>query len=241
MKARLFGLFLFDMETKARNLLIITKDKFMLNADSSQAFGMSKYMKFKFVYYGIKKPLRAKLQKEILAELGKPDFETIKSFALLAWEEPEREMQYFAMDLLNAGKKNIQKNDLGFIKFLIEKKSWWDTVDSLAAHLAGTYFKLYPNFQELNNWIVSENFWFRRSAIIHQLTYKKETNEQMLFEFCILLRKEKEFFIRKAIGWALRQYAYTSPENVINFVKDTDLSALSKREALKNIVLQKQF
>jgi len=235
LKARLFGLFLLKMETKATKLLQLTKEKFKLNADSVQAFGMSKYMKFKFVYYGIKKPLRAKLQKEILEELRKPDFETIKSFSLLAWEEPEREMQYFAMDLLNKSKKNLQKNDLEFIKFLIEHKSWWDTVDSLAAHLAGAYFKNYPNNKELNNWVTSENFWFRRSAIIHQLTYKKETNEQMLFKFCLLLREEKEFFIRKAIGWALRQYAYFAPENVVNFVKNTDLSALSVKEALKNI------
>lgn len=225
------------METKAKKLLQVTKDKFEINADATAAFGMSKYMKFKFVYYGIKKPLRAKLQKEILAELGKPEFDTIKSFSLLAWEEPEREMQYFAIELLNANKNNLQKNDLGFIKFLIENKSWWDSVDSIAAHLAGTYFKLYPNNKELNNWIVSDNFWFRRSAILHQLTYKKETNEQLLFGFCMLLKEEKEFFIRKAIGWALRQYAYTAPENVINFVKDTDLSALSAREALKNIAL----
>ena len=237
MKARSFGLFLFKMEIKAKKLFQLTKNKFMLNANSTQAFGMSKYMKFKFVYYGIKKPLRATLQKEILGEMGKPDFETIKSFALLAWEEPEREMQYFAMDLLNANKKKLEKEDLAFIKFLIENKSWWDTVDSLAAHLAGTYFKLYPNDQELKNWIKSENFWFRRSAVLHQLTYKKETKEFMLFEFCRLLREEKEFFIRKSIGWALRQYAYTAPENVINFVKNTDLSALSEREALKNIEL----
>jgi 3-methyladenine DNA glycosylase AlkD len=241
LKARLFGLFLFKMEAKAKKLLEITKDKFMQNADTIQAFGMSKYMKYKFVYYGIKKPLRAKLQKEILEELGKPDFETIKSFSILAWEEPEREMQYFAMDLLNGSKNKLQNSDLGLIKFLIENKSWWDTVDSLAAHLAGTYFKLYPNQKELNIWVKSENFWYRRSAIIHQLTYKKETNEDMLFGFCILLRKEREFFIKKAIGWALRQYARIEPDKVINFVKNNDLSALSAKEALKNIEIHKQF
>jgi len=223
------------METKAKKLLQLTKNKFKLNADSVQAFGMSKYMKFKFVYYGIKKPLRAKLQKEILEELGKPDFETIKSFSLLAWEEPERELQYFAMDLLNANKKKLQKEDLQLIKFLIEHKSWWDTVDSIAAHLAGTYFKFYPNINELNKWIASDNFWFQRSAILHQLNFKKETNVELLFDFCRLRKDEKEFFIRKAIGWALRQYARVDSERIINFVDNNELSTLSHNEALKNL------
>lgn len=101
--------------------------------------------------------------------------------------------------------------------------------------MAGSYFKLFPNNKELNNWIKSDNFWVQRSAIIHQLSYKKETNEQVLFEFCRQLKDEKEFFIRKAIGWALRQYAKVAPLNVSNFFNNNELSPLSKREALKNL------
>jgi len=223
------------MENKPLQLLQHTKSKFSENAHPSQAFGMSKYMKFKFAYYGIKKPLRAALQKEIINEFGKPDIETIKKFAVLAWNEPEREVQYFAIELLTAHKKKLKLEDLELIKFLIQNKSWWDTVDNIAANLAGSYFKLFPNNKELNNWIKSDNFWVQRSAIIHQLSYKKETNEQVLFEFCRQLKDEKEFFIRKAIGWALRQYAKVAPLNVSNFFNNNELSPLSKREALKNL------
>jgi 3-methyladenine DNA glycosylase AlkD len=236
LKARLFGLLLFLMDNKAAHLLQVTRSKFIENADASLAFGMSKYMKFKFSFFGIKKPLRAALQKEIIKETGKPDFETIKEFALMAWEEPEREFQYFAIDLMIGIRKKLQRNDLKLIKHLIENKSWWDSVDNIAVNLAGQYFKQFPNNFELNKWIKSSNFWFQRSAIIHQLTYKKDTNEQMLFEFCSLLKAEKEFFIRKAIGWALRQYARIAPFHVFNFVKNNEISPLSKREALKNAI-----
>jgi 3-methyladenine DNA glycosylase AlkD len=223
------------MANKADTLLKTAKQIFIQNANPTHAFAMSKYMKFNFVFYGIKNPLRKRLQSEILNLTGKLDIETIKEFSHQAWYEPEREMQYFVIDLLISNRKKLDENDLHLMVFLIENKSWWDTVDAIASNLVGFLLKKYPNEEFIKKCINSTNLWLQRTAIIHQLTYKKDTKEELLFELCKIKLNEKEFFIRKAIGWALRQYAKFAPEAVINFIKTNDLSNLSKREAIKNI------
>jgi 3-methyladenine DNA glycosylase AlkD len=111
-------------------------------------------------------------------------------------------------------------------------------VDTIAGHTVGTHFKRFPKVREkyLKKWRKSDNFWLRRTALLFQLGYKKETDFDLL---CELIRENlgsKEFFINKAIGWALRQYAWTEPKLVKKFVKATkELHPLSRREALKNI------
>ena len=111
-------------------------------------------------------------------------------------------------------------------------------MDALASHAVGTQFKRFPDVREkyLKKWRTSDNFWLRRTTLLFQLGYKKETDLDLLCEIIQENLGSDEFFINKAIGWALRQYAHTNPAPVKKFVNTTKgLHPLSRREALKNI------
>ncbi|MEZ4888313.1 MAG: DNA alkylation repair protein [Chitinophagales bacterium] len=121
------------------------------------------------------------------------------------------------------------------MEFMIVHKSWWDSVDTTAKWV-GVFFKKYPTMTKpvTKRWITSDNMWLQRMAIIFQLAYKKDTDVDLLFEYVLRKSDSKEFFIQKAIGWALRQYAKTDANAVWRFVDVTDLAPLSRREALKH-------
>jgi 3-methyladenine DNA glycosylase AlkD len=134
--------------------------------------------------------------------------------------------------------KNFEPEFITTIEYLLVTKSWWDTVDTLAGHAVGTQFKRFPDVREkyLKKWRKSDNFWLRRTTLLFQLGYKEETDFELLCELIHENLGSDEFFINKAIGWALRQYAHTDPASVKKFVKATkELHPLSRREALKNI------
>ena len=122
---------------------------------------------------------------------------------------------------------------------MITEKSWWDSVDTAAKYLLGEYLIAFPNETNkvIDRFSDSENMWLNRSAILFQLSYKQKTNADFLFRECIKHAHSKEFFIQKAIGWALRQFARHDPDWVRNFVAERPLAPLSKREALKHIRL----
>jgi 3-methyladenine DNA glycosylase AlkD len=131
----------------------------------------------------------------------------------------------------------LPSNFIKTIEHLLVNKSWWDTVDTLAGGAVGVHFQRFPAMREkyLAKWRKSDNFWLRRTTILFQLGYKKETDFLLL---CDIIRENldsKEFFINKAIGWALRQYARTDPQAVKKFVKVTPLEPLSRREAMKHL------
>lgn len=207
------------------------------HANFIQAKGMQKYMKGHFSFYGINSPLRRQLLKALYVSEGKPDPQVIRNLAILLWAEEEREMQYVALDLLETIKRKLEPTDLELIETLITSKSWWDTVDLLASHLVGEWLLKYPieKIEILQRWFDSGNMWLQRTVLIHQLNYKQQTDELLLFSYIEKLNTSKEFFIRKAIGWALRQYARTKPEAVKEFVQKTPMSPLSFREATKHM------
>ena len=122
---------------------------------------------------------------------------------------------------------------------MIVTGAWWDVVDDVATHRLSTLLRRHPKEmrREMRSWSRSENLWKRRSAILCQIPFKKETDLRLLYACLEPSLSSKEFFLRKAIGWALRQYAWTDPEEVARYVKEnrTRLSGLSIREALKNI------
>jgi 3-methyladenine DNA glycosylase AlkD len=215
----------------------LIQQEFVHHANFTKAKGMQKYMKDNFSYYGIDSPTRRQLLKGIITKEGKPNPQTIRELAVLLWRAEEREMQYAAMDLLDFIKKKLIESDIQLIEKLITTKSWWDSVDALASHLAGNYLLQFPKDKHslLDNWFKSDNMWLQRTVLIHQLTFKEKTDENLLFDYCEKLRESKEFFIRKAIGWALRQYARTAPQNVVSFLNRTELSPLSVREATKHL------
>jgi 3-methyladenine DNA glycosylase AlkD len=213
------------------------KTLFEQNADPAQAAPMKKYMRNQFEYLGIKTPQNAALQKEFYREKGLPGLSELDQILRELWSLPEREFQYVGMGLLGKFEKQLPGEFIDTVEYLIVTKSWWDTVDAIASHTVGTHFKRFPKIREryLKKWRKSRNLWLRRAAILFQLGYKQETDFALLSEIIRENLGSDEFFINKAIGWALRQYAYTDPNAVTNFVKSTQLHPLSRREALKHL------
>jgi 3-methyladenine DNA glycosylase AlkD len=208
------------------------------NANPAQALPMKKYMRDQFEYLGIKTPQGAVLMKEFIKEHGLPPVDQLDAIARELWSLPQREFQYAAMTLAGKLEKKVEPEFITTIEYLITTKSWWDTVDALASHAVGTQFKRFPDVREkyLKKWRKSDKFWLRRTTLLFQLGYKKETDFDLMCELIKENLGSDEFFINKAIGWALRQYAHTNPTPVKKFVKTTkELHPLSRREALKNI------
>lgn len=217
---------------------LFLKTLFEQNADSAQAGPMKKYMRDQFQYLGIKTPQRAALTKEFIGGHGLPPLDQLDVISRELWSLPQREFQYAATGFLGRLEDKLEPDFITTIEYLLITKSWWDTVDTLAGNTVGTHLKRFPKVREkyLKKWRKSDNFWLRRTTLLFQLGYKKETDFDLLCEIIKENLDSDEFFINKAIGWALRQYAHTNPAPVKRFVKSTkDLHPLSRREALKNI------
>lgn len=211
------------------------KTIFEQNADADIAVPMAKYMKNKFEYYGIKTPKRSELLKKYHKENGYPKIDEIEAICRELWSLPQREYQYLADGLLNRFAKDMDENAIDFFEYLIITKSWWDTVDLIASKLVGTHFQRFPHLikKYTTKWMKSNNIWLQRTVILFQLKYKEKTDIMLLVSNIMKLAESKEFFIQKAIGWALREYSKTDSEAVINFVENNKLAPLSSREALK--------
>ena len=210
-----------------------------LVSNAELAEGMAAYMKGHFSYLGIKKPLRAeKTATQIRSFEGSIDdlFEAV----FLLWELEEREFQYVAMDLLERYKRLLKPEHLPHLKSLIVSKSWWDTVDKLSSNLVGFLILKNPGLRgEVFLWGEEENLWLQRCSIIFQLTFKLNTDLDLLSTAIERHVRSKEFFLQKAIGWSLRQYARTDAKWVFDYVERTHLAPLSKREALKHLLLRR--
>jgi 3-methyladenine DNA glycosylase AlkD len=213
------------------------KTLFEQNANPAQAVPMKKYMRDQFEFLGIKTPQNAALQTEFFKDHGFPAVAELDSVLRDLWALPQREFQYVAVGLLSKFQKQIPASSIKTIEYLLVTKSWWDTVDSIAGGTVGVHFRRFPEVREkyLAKWRASENFWLRRTAILFQLNYNKETNFDLLCEIIRENLDSKEFFINKAIGWSLRQYARIDPNAVKKFVKSTPLHPLSRREAMKHL------
>ena len=214
------------------------KALFEQNADPAKAGPMKKYMRDQYEYLGIKSQQVTSLLRGHIKEHGLPPLDKVDIILRELWSLPQREFQYAAMNLMERLEKKVNEDFIITIEYLITTKSWWDTVDALASHAVGSQFKRFPKVKEkyLKKWRKSDNFWLRRTTLLFQLGYKKETDFELLCELIKENLGSDEFFINKAIGWALRQYAWTNPASVKKFVKATkELHPLSRREALKNI------
>ncbi|WP_338059410.1 DNA alkylation repair protein [Bacillus coahuilensis] len=198
---------------------------------------MEAYMRNHFPFLGIKTPERKQLLREYIQMKGKPQQEDLEELVTTLWSQPEREFQYIALTFMDKLIKQASPNFLQVIEELIGTKSWWDTIDHLASNTVGVMYTLYPEETEryIQKWIVSENIWYNRIAILYQLKYKENTDETKLYEFINQHKDSSEFFIQKAIGWALREYSKTNPKSVKDFIEQTDLAPLSRREGLKII------
>lgn len=207
-------------------------------ANPDKAGEMSSYMKNQFDYLGCSAGERRQVSKPLTQRAKKMDPNDLLDLVRALWAEPEREFHYVGMDVVRAGAKNLRADDLDSVREFILATPWWDTVDSLAIHTVGTMVTNHPELvHEMDEWIESSDMWISRTAILHQLMYKERTDVNRLFTYSTMHMESTEFFTRKAIGWALRQYARTDAEAVRRFVSENEdsLSGLSKREALKHI------
>ncbi|WP_223192818.1 DNA alkylation repair protein [Paenibacillus sedimenti] len=198
---------------------------------------METYMKNNFPFLGIKNPERVALTKQFWKEHGFPKSEEGVVIALELWELPEREFAYTALMMFIQLRKGLKREDIDLLEQLVVSKSWWDTVDTIADHLIGYHLQRFPELipSYVEKWLGSGNMWLQRTAILFQLKYKTKTDVPLLFACIRRMADSKEFFIRKAIGWALREYSKTDADAVRAFVAETELSPLSVREALKVI------
>lgn len=204
-------------------------------ADPDRAAPMAKYMRGRFSFLGIPSPARRDILRAFLAEHGLPETADLEAIARDLWALSQREYQYCAMDLLQRMRKRTLPAFIDCIEHLLVTKSWWDTVDGLASHAVGGHFKRFPHLRDqyVNKWRASEDFWLRRTTLLFQLKYKGTTDVGLLFDLVRENLGSDEFFINKAIGWALREYSKTDSEAVITFVQQTPLAPLSEREAFK--------
>lgn len=201
-----------------------------------QAASMTAYMKNQFRFLGLPSPVRKDLEKEFI-KVVKKEKQLDWDFIVRCWDLPEREFQYLAMDILGALHKKLEKKDVEHIENLIVQKSWWDTVDFLAGTLIGELCKRHPELiqSHVMAWSQGDNLWLRRSAILFQLKYKNQTDSELLAKIIEFNNNSKQFFINKAIGWALREYSKVNPEWVKSFIENTQLHSLSIREGSKYI------
>ena len=209
--------------------------EFKNNANPTNAEPMAKYMKNLFPYLGIKTPERREITKKFFKEKGLPEISDLEEIIRDLWELPEREFQYFAIGLMVKLKEKVDKDIIKLYEYLTATKSWWDSVDGIATWLVGSLFRRFPEMIKpyTEKWMKSNNMWLQRTAILFQLGYKDKTDVKLLFKNIKKCMDSKEFFIQKAIGWALREYSKTDAQAVINFVENNELAPLSKREALK--------
>lgn len=227
-------------------------EEFRQHKNEENAEKQAAYLRHQFEFIGLKTPERRLLAKDFLKEKKadkKIDWKLVFEF----WNLPEREFQYLALDYLHQMKKWLIFDDMEKIKKLTVSKSWWDTVDALdelVGHLLLTGRKqatendstAYEQVKTLvKEWAQAENFWLRRIAIDCQLSFKNQTDLELLsynVEKNLLGSSfADEFFITKAIGWALRDLAKTNSAWVIKFIEEHEnkMAKLSIREASKHL------
>ncbi|MFF4322734.1 DNA alkylation repair protein [Streptomyces sp. NPDC001568] len=207
-------------------------------ADPVQAGPMTAYMKDVAPFLGIRTPERRALSRTVTKDTPRPSETDCAALALRCWSLAEREYHYFAVDYLRRHVACCSSAFLPVVRHLIVTTSWWDTVDLLAAHTVGPLVAADPRLGAvMDDWVDGEGLWLARAGLLHQLTRKSATDADRLFAHCRRLAAHPDFFIRKAVGWALREYAKTDPDAVRAFVtaERARLAPLSVREALKSL------
>jgi len=206
--------------------------------DDERGREMTRYMRGLFPFQGVGAPERRRVTGPVVRAARRATAPELISFADRCWQAPQREYQYVATDALREGRSALGPDDLPALRRLITTKSWWDTVDALAPWPVGSLVEQHPELTTvMDRWITDEDIWLARTALLHQLRYAERTDAERLFRYALTRARSEEFFIRKAIGWALRQYGRTDPDAVRSFVRANErhLSALTRREALKGL------
>ena len=212
-------------------------ERFEAHRNEELAGPMEAYMKNRFPFLGIKSPLRKELMREQFTEYELPEPKDLFVEAWKLYNMPEREYQYAAISLIEKMRKHLTVEDYSTLREFIETKSWWDSVDAIAPAFVGNIVMMDRALGErtMLEWSDADNMWVNRAAILHQLKFKDDTDVDLLFRIISQHADSGEFFIQKAIGWVLREYAKKDAVAVRTFVNENKLKPLSRREALKHI------
>ncbi|GAA4600205.1 3-methyladenine DNA glycosylase AlkD [Actinoplanes octamycinicus] len=211
---------------------------FQARRDAARAPAMAAYMRDQFPFLGLSAATRRAAARVALAGLPTPAETDLAEVARACWARDEREFQQFACDYLMAHPRVPGPGFLDVAAELITTRSWWDTVDPLATHVVGGLVRRHPGLAaRMDEWSGSADRWLVRTAILHQLHYGPATDTTRLFHYCSRQAGHPDFFVRKAIGWALRHYARTDPDAVRAYLtaESARLSPLSVREAAKHL------
>jgi 3-methyladenine DNA glycosylase AlkD len=210
-------------------------------ADRERAAAMKAYMKSAMPFYGVSLPHMREICKAVFSNHDLGSCGEWRQTILELWRGARRrEERYAALDLLRLKRYRecLTPELMPMIEEMVETGAWWDLVDDLV-RTVGQLLRSYPTEIKpvMRAWSTDPNLWKRRVSIICQLSFKEETDLELLYANIEPNLRDREFFVRKAIGWALRQYAHTDPQEVARYVRahDAELSGLSRREAMKNI------
>jgi 3-methyladenine DNA glycosylase AlkD len=208
--------------------------------DKERAAGARAYMRGKFEYLGIGTPARRAAVAALIRGFKPAAAEELREASFALWAMREREYQYVAADLLTKHHAALTLDDLPWLLDLAQQKSWWDTVDCIVKVVGKVVRRSgVKGIRAMDRAVRHKDLWVRRIAMLHQLGWRGECNTERLFRYAELLAAEKEFFIRKAIGWALRDYAWHDWRAVEKFLSASgaQFSGLTVREASKNFVV----
>ncbi|MBL0261925.1 MAG: DNA alkylation repair protein [Saprospiraceae bacterium] len=206
-------------------------------ASPERASQMKAYMRDQFDYLGINSPQRKEISRFANTQFPFQKMSDFAEWMSTCWKQPYREYKYICFDL---GFRLTKKMDVNWVEFFepyIVKDSWWDTVDGITPHFLGDLLKSKPKMlrTKCEQWIESDNIWYQRSAHIVQLRYARDTDFPLMCEMILRRADSKEFFVKKAAGWALRQYSKYEPDKVKKFIEKNTLSGLTVREGMKHI------
>lgn len=204
------------------------------NRNELLAVSMERYMQDKFRFLGVRGATRTEIYKKYFPEARKSK-EIDWDFIETCWNKEEREFQYVVVYYLKTMQKFLKRDDISRLKFLIVTKSWWDTVDLLAKVVGSLVIRFEGLNQLMLEWSKDSNIWLRRVAMLHQLSFKEKVDEELLEKILLANLGDNEFFINKAVGWALRDYSKFNPEWVTKFIEKNrgNMANLSLREASK--------
>lgn len=207
------------------------------SGDPVIAAGMTAYMKSTMPCHGVTKAGRTPILREIRARWAPETRSDYTALVQALWDLPHREEKYLAIGVARAHDRYVTRSSLPLYRNMIVEGAWWDFVDEIAIHLVGRVLRRdrEATTPTVRQWNEHRDLWLRRTSIICQVAHKDDADAALLFELCAARAHETDFFIRKAIGWALRSHAHVDPEAVRDFVARTDLSGLSRREAMKHL------
>lgn len=228
------------MSWKTKDLVRFVQQNFAQLADEEKAALMAAYMKTDMPFYGIQKPDRMPIYREMKKTFAAESQAQYEEGIKALWQLPHREEKYAAIEFAKQNKRFVTMKSYPLYRYLITDGAWWDLVDDVACNLiSDSYLNERDAIKPLiDKWIDDKDMWMRRTAILAHNHHKARTDWTQLSDHCLQRAGEKEFFIRKAIGWALREYSYANPTAVKNFLLKNrgELSTLSFKEGAKQLV-----